>query len=683
MQIQRFLAGLALLAGTGRAAVQITSLTPSLPSPQNLGTSITWTVTASDSHPGPLAFQFSVAIPEASLAMARDFNPGTLTGATWRALPFVWTPTASEGIWQIQVIAKDFTSGETASAVAHFQVNPLVTGGTPVVTATANPLVALFSAPACAAGSTMRVAFQPASKSAPPQQTNWANCHPPSSMNFEIAGMYPNTTYNLAAQTNTGGKITYGSPVSFTTGALPSGITFPAFTVQIPAGSQTDRALPVMLASVIQAETPSPYLLLATDLSGAIIWYYYQQNSATHFSLLTRPLHSGAMLTIQDGPAWNPATQWQQTLREIDLAGNILRETNTGIIQQQLLSMGATDGGPCNVFPHPAPVGAACLGAFHHEAMQLPNGDVAVIADIEKIFPAGTQGDTSGLPVDVLGDMIVVLNTNWKVVWYFDAFEHAGGGTQLDINRPAVLGETCTINERGCPPMLLLGTGISPQASDWLHSNSIYYWANDAQGASGDLIYSSRHQDWVMKIDYQNGTGTGDILWRMGPCGDFTFNNINNDPWPWFSHQHDVGMENHGAGPLTVFDNNNTRLAPPSGPGSSRGCLPGLGSGNSRGMALTVDENALQVTPVISVDTGVFSFGMGSAQLLPDGHYFFAPSDVNPATQPPAIRGNALSFSIEILPAPGSTSGSQVLNVEGAQAYRIWRMPNLYTPPLT
>ena len=34
-------------------------------------------------------------------------------------------------------------------------------------------------------------------------------------------------------------------------------------------------------------------------------------------------------------------------------------------------------------------------------------------------------------------------------------------------------------------------------------------------------LLSMRHQDWVVKIDYRNGGGNGDILWRMGVDGDF------------------------------------------------------------------------------------------------------------------------------------------------------------------
>jgi arylsulfate sulfotransferase len=626
-------------------------------SAQRIGTPIKWTVTATDSNSGPLTFQFNVAPPGVPLALFKDFNAGTLNLGTWTAQPFAWVPTGVEGTYQIQVVIKDFTSGETASKTLKFQVNPLVTGSTPVVVATANPLVALFSAPSCAAGSTMRVSFQPQSLSTPATTTNWMQCHPPATMTFEIAGMYPSTTYTMFWQTNDGSSTTNGPSVNFTTGALPTGISFPAFNVTVPAGSQTDQADSVILINVVEPGVTVPYLDVATDLSGNIIWFY--GGNLKHYSLLARPLQNGTMLTIQNGPAWNPATQGQQVLRQIDLAGNTIRETNTGIIQQQLLSMGATDGQSCKAIPSPAPVGSACLGAFHHDAIQtLPNGDTAILADIEKILPPGTQGDTSGLPVDIVGDMIIVLNAGWQVVWYWDAFQHDSGPPQLDINRPSVLGKTCANGSPGCPPILLLGAGIAPQAKDWLHANTIYYWPQTT-----DIIWSSRNQDWVMKIDYKDGGGTGNILWRMGPEGDFTFNNVFNDPWPWFSGQHDVGMENNGAGPMTIFDNGNTRISPPP---------LGLGAGNSRCMALTFDETTMQVTPpVSSVDLGVFSTAMGSAQLLSNGDLYCFPAIV-------VVTLNTLnSRSIEL------SGGTQVLNIQGPEGYRGWRMPSLYAPPIT
>src|ERR1022692_3092406 len=79
----------------------------------------------------------------------------------------------------------------------------------------------------------------------------------------------------------------------------------------------------------------------------------------------------------------------------------------------------------------------------------------------------------------------------------------------------------------------------------------------------------------MRRPDYNNGTGTGNVLWLMGLGGAFAFNNIYADPYPWFSHQHDAEIYNTATGEFTVFDNGTTRVAPPP---------IGLGSGNSRGM---------------------------------------------------------------------------------------------------
>jgi hypothetical protein len=672
------LLGIVALSSPVSAAVTIVSLTPSPPPPQKIGKSITWTATATDSTAGPLTFQFNVAPPKGSLALVKDFNVGTFSAGAWTA-PFVWVPTGSEGTYQIQVVIKDFASGETTSKTANFKVSPLVTGGNPVVVKTSNPLVALFSAPSCATGSTMRVAFQDQAGSAPAVTTNWADCHPPASMTFEIAGMYPKTAYNMYSETNNGGQITNGSTVSFTTGALPSNVPLPSFTVKV-AGS--DAANPVIIHNLVQLGGGKPFAQAATDLSGNIIWYYYPHDY-THGGIISRPLQNG-FLTLADDYAWNPATYWGQFLRQIDLAGNIVRETNIGVLQQQLLAKGAVDGGPCNVISSPAPVGSACIGAFHHDAIQsLPNGYTAVLADIEKIFPAGTQGDTSPYPVDIVGDMIIVLDQNWQVSWYWDAFDPANGDSgypKLPVSRRAILGETCGGNQKGCPPMLLLGADIAPLAHDWLHANTLYYWPapQDGNTQGGDIVWSSRHQDSIMKIDYKDGAGTGNILWRMGPPdnltphSDFTFKNIYNDPWPWFSHQHDAGIESNGV--MTLFDNGNTRVSPrPLGLGA--GCGPY--DCHNRGMAVTFSESAMQVTPVLSVDLGYYSPANGSAQLLADGNYFFVPSIV-------LISLNVTdAYTLEVGPTPVTGAADVIVNIQGPEHYRGWQVPNLYSPPAT
>jgi len=660
------------------ATVTIQSMTPSVASPQPLGTTVTWTVKATDSNPNTLTFQFNVTPPQGTLTMVKDFNTGTLSAGVWTAQPFVWTTIAREGTYTVQVVAKDFITGESATKTARFQLNTRVSKGVPTVHKSGNALVALFSSPSCPAGSTMRVAFY--TGSAAPNFTTWAACNPPLSMNFYVAGMLPSTTYSMYAQTATNGKVTKGPNLSFTTEALPTRLPsgyFPTFTVNTPA--QANDPNPMLLWSFTKVIAP-----VATDLNGNIMWYYGNGTG----TLLTRPIGGGTMLTIQNGRSWNSTNQVQQLLDEIDLAGNTIRETNTGAIANQLVALGVTDATPCGQIAKPVQVGAACLNDFHHEAIRYVIGGqyyTAFMAHVEKLFPPGTQGSTSGNPVDVLGEMVIVLNSNWQVVWYYDGFQ------QLDINRAAPLGEVCTPSNSDCPTNLFLST----QANDWTHANSIdYVAASSAQNPdSGDFLVSMRNQDQVIKINYNNGAGTcapapapSCIGWYMGPPdglavppNSFTLINISSDPWPWFSHQHDATYANSGqkmtvnglTGPLlTIFDNGNTRYSTgPLGLGSN--CAPAGGPNdcNSRGMALIVDEANMQVVPVLLEDLGAKTTALGGAGLLSNGNYFFETG--LPNTQ-----------AIEIQPT-GGVSGTQVLNVQSVDySYRGWQMPNLYNPPV-
>ena len=243
----------------------------------------------------------------------------------------------------VQVVVKDFVSGEKTSKTVTYQITPLVTGTTAAVVATAHPLVALFGAPACPVGSMKRVTFQQQSKATPPTSTNWANCHATGTMNFEIAGMYPSTTYQMYGQTNTGGTITNGADFDLYHRAASHEycLSLPLLPI-VPPGSQADTALKVVLRDVTGTGAG---FAVATDLSGKIIWYYSSTFAASTYMIVTRPLVNGGMLSIQNGLAWNPASQALQILRQTDLAGNVVRETNTGAIQQQLLALGATGFG--------------------------------------------------------------------------------------------------------------------------------------------------------------------------------------------------------------------------------------------------------------------------------------------------------------------------------------------------
>jgi arylsulfate sulfotransferase len=641
------------------ATITFESMTPSLAAPQPLGTPVVWTVSATDSSAGPLTFQFNVISPTGVVAMVYDYNLGTNSGGVWTS-QFDWATIAGEGVYQVQIVAKDFGSGETHAQTVSYQLLSLLNDGGPTVSATANPLVALFSAPACPLNSNMQVIFKQVGSSQW-DGTDWKPCTGNTSMNFYVAGMYHTSTYYMNYQVETGSTVTAGpTALSFTTGALPSNVTFPTFTVTDPGNSQIDVQQPIIIQSMGFSTGESTFPI-ATDLTGRILWYYNPVGTA----LLTRPLPDETMLEIQDGAAWTTYSEVQQIIREFDLAGNVVHQSNTGVIQQQLVALGAVDGGSCDAVPDPAPVGAACLSFFNHELMRMPNGYTAALATIERIFPAGTQGSTSTLPIDIQGDMIVVLDTNWQVVWYWDSFDPANGGNgyaKLPVTRAAILGETCVSLANLCGPVFLANRGTAPAANQWLHGNSIYYVP-----FTGDLLFSMRSQDWVIKIDYNNGTGVGDVRWRMGNGGDFSFNNLNQDPWPWFSGQHDVEYANYGAGPLTVFDDGNTRRAdPPLGLGS-----PGCGSYcASRGMVLTVDESNMTVTPVLSQYLGETARAYGSAELLSNGNYYFGAGIVD----------GEYGYGIEVLPTSGAINGSNIYSIQTQPLYRTYRVSNLYQP---
>src|SRR5262249_43831573 len=146
---------------------------------------------------------------------------------------------------------------------------------------------------------------------------------------------------------------------------------------------------------------------------------------------------------------------------------------------------------------------------------------------------------------------ILVLDQNFNVVWTWDGFDW------LDPHRPATLGDICSATAQGCPPLRLASS-----ANDWLHSNSLYYDPRD-----GNLVVSVRNQDLAIQIAYQNGPGSGSVLWRLGPNGDFIMLNSAGYKLPWFTHAHDAEFEpaaspyGPGIGVMSIFDNGNTRRA--------------------------------------------------------------------------------------------------------------------------
>jgi hypothetical protein len=348
----------------------------------------------------------------------------------------------------------------------------------------------------------------------------------------------------------------------------------PTPDVTLPPNQNADTGESLMMTSFFTTAQAKGCVAL-TNLQGVPSWSYCQGGNI----MMTRAVPGGTLLLISNLATGGNTSDY--TVREINLAGATLDSITEDAANSQLAALGQQS-----------------IIDFNHEAMRLPNGYTAVIAHNESLY-TNEQGGTPQDPVDILGDEVLVLDTNWNIVWTWNAFDW------LPVSRKAVLGETCKpcvdIDTGGCCPITL-----APVANDWLHGNSLAYDSLD-----GNLIMSLRSQDWIVKIAYENGTGDGHLIWTLGNEGNFTMINTPKVPLPWFSHQHDVEVwVNNTPRVLTLFDNGNTRHA--TNPNA-----------DSRGQVLTLDEAALTVDIHTNVDFPFYSGGYGTSQILDNGNYWW------------------------------------------------------------
>jgi hypothetical protein len=549
------------------------TLEPNATSSHLVGDPVTWTATASNCGDKPV-YQFSVGAADASLHVVRDFSPSN---------SFAWAP-MQEGSYNVQVTVKaGFDTIHTHSAVVSYVVDSRVTSSMAVISPTANPLVALYCVPP-GPGGTVHVEFSIASANPSWRSTDERPSVPGASTNLFVAGMLPNTTYEMR---HVFGDGTTSSPLLFTTGSLPSTLIFPTFTVvQSPGpGSDLDQDMLFHQLTSSPSNAPNP---VATDLNGHIVWYYDVSQSGLTRTYPGQSLVPGGTVLVLGHDQYGPLPGTLDVVREIDLAGNPLRETSIDAVNSQLTTLGLNP-----------------IFSFTHDVQRLPNGQTVVIGSTERTI------DVNGTPTDYVGMSIVVLDENFQVAWAWDAFDH------LDINRGPVLGE---VLHAGDTDQVAASTPRLP-AVDWLHINAVSW-----SPADGNLVLSLRNQDWVIKIDYRNGEGDGHIIWRLGQDGDFTVNS--SDPNPWFSHQHNAHFIDDTT--LVIFDNGNTRHA-------------GDPDADSRGQVWTLDEQTMTASPVLNAEMGNYSFALGSAQRLSNGNFSFTSGFQG---DPPNVFGQ----SIEVRP---------------------------------
>ena len=322
--------------------------------------------------------------------------------------------------------------------------------------------------------------------------------------------MKANTTYHMRAKVEyDDGGITAGTDQTFTAGEVPTGI--PSMTVTATPGMTPQPG--VELVNPVSPHYQAPF---ATDLQGNVIWTYNAPETQLAGELIypVKLLPDGHFMCF-DGNELIHRRLFAKSAgnRPVSSVSSIWPEIRCASFPSMILN---TKLAAANF--------NLKLEVFSHDFTLLPNGHVLVIANTTKQFT-----DLPGYPgtTTVIGDVVVDLDQDFNPVWLWNEFDH------LDVNRH---------------PM---------NFPDWTHSNAIAYSPDD-----GNFLVSIRHQHWIVKVDYRDGAGTGNVLWRLGNGGDFILQNGTN-PDDWFYAQHDmnfVSSNTTGSFQLAIMDNGNNRV---------------------------------------------------------------------------------------------------------------------------
>jgi hypothetical protein len=456
-----------------------------------------------------------------------------------------------------------------------------------VVTATLNPQVAVYSIYLPAPGM-VQIDFGPTNSE---RLDTWLQPTPSSyggMVNIYVAGMLGQTTYHMQAQVT----LSDGATFTDTDHTFTSGIP-PATSSLIVAASNGGTPQPG-IEMFDSTQLLEPAQAFATDLAGNVIWTYSYPGSLLDLVQPIKLLPNGHFL-VQISYASSaqlhripiPAGTYDE-IREVDLAGNTIRSLTLQALADSLSAQGYNLN----------------LQSFHHDVLPLPNGHLVLLVSLTQPFTnlPGYRGTTN-----VLGDVLVDVDQNYKPDWVWNSFNY------LDVNRHPYL------------------------FPDWTHSNALLYSADDH-----NLLLSVRHQNWIIKIDFNDGKGSGNVMWRLGEQGDFQLAG-GTDPTDWFYAQHGpsyFSSNTSGVFTLGIMDNGDDRIFPAGTTCGASGAPPCL---YSTAEVLQVDEGHMRATLLSNYAPGtIYSLFGGNVDYLANEDYavdFCAPGqgsiiqEVDPTTQ--------------------------------------------------
>lgn len=497
----------------------------------------------------------------------------------------------------------------TAQAVALTGVSAALPQGT--VTSTNNPQVALYTMTLPFPGS-MTVSFGTDTnygRQTWTQSTTQAG----GTVSIYVAGMLPNTLYHMQATVQlSNGATATDIDQTFTAGAPQ---LTPNLTVTTTAGMTPQSGLEELTF------VTGTRGVVVTDLQGHVLWTYKLLDAISSESVEgVKMLPNGNFLiTVAQGSSFSLANPTEPAgsivaVREIDLAGNIVREISAADLTDELQAAGYN----------------LTLQQFHHDLTPLPNGHWLVLASIQKSFPAGTFTDFPSV-TNVLGDVIIDLDQNLHPVWVWNEFDH------FDVMRHPY------------------------QFPDWTHTNAVVYSPTDH-----NIIVSMRHQNWVVKVDYEDGAGSGAVLWRLGYQGDFTLvGGTSPTDWQYAQHFPSLFSKNSsGVFSLGVMDNGDDRVFPDGGTcgtGSEPACYSTI-------PVFQIDENAKTATFTFHqiMPANLYSYFGGNTDLLDNGDIEYD------------LAGTSSSDIFEVTPDNTNPVTVWHMHSAGSNAYRGFRIPSFY-----